>query len=374
MKAAVLTDVQSIELREVTKPGLPQGGLIIKVETCAICGTDVKMFKYGYSATKLPLIPGHELAGIIEQIGEGDPGLEEGEGSPGFQDGENGHGFKEDERGHGFQKGDRVTVNPNIPCGTCYYCQRGLQTACDNLQIIGVHRDGGFARYVMVPAQAVNQGCVLRIPEGVSFEEAALIDPASCAINACELSGIKAGDIVVVIGAGPAGCLNVEVSKAFGAQKTILVQRSPKRLKQAEFSGADVYINSSKEDPIGRIQQETEGRGADAVIVACASGEAQEQAVKMVAKRGNVNLFGGLPKGSPPIHFNSNLIHYKEAFVTGTHGGSNRQCGMALDMISSGRIKAREYISFRLGLSEFHKALKMAEEKKGLKVFVNPDS
>ena len=373
MKAAVLTDVQSVELREVPKPELPEGGLIVKVETCAICGTDVKMHKYGYSAAKMPLIPGHELAGIIEQIGEGGPGFQEGERGPEFQEGDGSIGFQDGKKGPGFQKGERVTVNPNIPCGTCYYCQRGVQTACDNLQIIGVHRDGGFAQYVMVPEQAVKQGCVLRIPEGVSFEEAALIDPASCAINACELSGVKAGDVVVVIGAGPAGCFNVEVSKAFGAQKIILVQRSPKRLEQAEFSGADIYINSSGEDPVGRILRETGGRGADVVIVACASGEAQEQAVKMVAKRGNVNLFGGLPKGSPPIHFDSNLIHYKEAFVTGTHGGSNRQCRMALDMISSGRIKAGEYISFRLGLSEFHKALKMAEEKKGLKVFVNPE-
>ena len=180
--------------------------------------------------------------------------------------------------------------------------------------------------------------------------------------------------VVAVIGAGPAGCFSIEASRAFGAQKIILVQRSPQRLKQAEFAGADVYINSSEEDAVKRILQETGGRGADVVIVACASGQAQQQAIEMVAKRGNVNLFGGLPKGSSSVEFDSNLVHYKESFVTGTHGGSNRHCKIALDMISSGRIKAKEYISFRLGLTDFHKALKMAEEKKGLKVFVQPDS
>jgi L-iditol 2-dehydrogenase len=185
---------------------------------------------------------------------------------------------------------------------------------------------------------------------------------------------VRPGDTVVVIGAGPAGCLNVEVSRAFGASKIILIQRSSHRLEQARFTGADVFVNSSLEDPVKRVLDETDGRGADAVIVACASGEAQEQAIRMVAKRGNVNLFGGLPKGSPSIQFDSNLIHYKESSVTGTHGGSNRHCGIALEMISSGRIQAERYVSYRFELSDFHEALKTAEEKRGLKVFVHPAS
>jgi len=346
LKAALLTAVQNFELREVPDPQPPRGGLTVKVETCAVCGTDVKMYKYGYSAAKFPLIPGHELAGTIAQVGEGI---------------------------QGYREGERVVVAPNIPCGTCFYCERGMQTSCDRLQTIGVHRDGGFAQYVMIPLQAVKQRCVIPIPEGVSFEEAALIDPASCAINACELSRVKVGDVVVVIGAGPVGCLNAEVCRAFGAQKIILVQRSLPRLKQAEFTGADVYISPLREDVVERVMQETGGRGADVVIVACGSGEVQEQALEIVAKRGNVNLFGGLPKDSPFIKFNSNLIHYKEAFVIGTHGGSTRQCKIALDMIISGKIKAKEYVSCRLGLSDFLQAIKLAEERKGLKIFVSPN-
>jgi L-iditol 2-dehydrogenase len=347
MKAAVLTGVQSIEIRDVPEPAVPDAGLLIEVETCAICGTDVKMHRYGYAAAALPLIPGHELAGTVAEVGAA---------------------------ASGFEKNDRVTINPNIPCGTCFYCTRGLQTACDNLSIVGVHRDGGFARYVAVPSQSVAQGCVFTLPENVTFERASLIDPASCAVNAAELSGVKPGDTVVVIGAGPAGCLNVEVSRAFGASKILLIQRSARRLEQARFTGADVFVDSSLEDPVQRVLDETAGRGADAVIVACASGEAQEQAMRMVAKRGNVNLFGGLPKGSPSIQFDSNLIHYRESFVTGTHGGSNRHCRIALEMISSGRIKADRYVSYQFELSDFHEALKTAEEKRGLKVFVHPGS
>jgi L-iditol 2-dehydrogenase len=345
MKAIVLHKEKDLAIENVQKPHLQDGAIIVKVETCAICGTDVKIYNYGYSSAVYPLILGHELAGTVVETGEGVDN---------------------------FAAGERVTINPNIPCGTCYYCQRGMQTACDNLQIIGVHINGGFAEYVMIPAQSVKQGSVFRIPEQVSYEEAALIDPASCAINACELSKVKVNDVVVVIGAGPAGCLNLEVSKAFGAHKTILVQRSQHRLEKALFTGADVFINSSKEDAVTRVLEETGGRGADVVIVACASGDAQQQAVNMVAKRGNVNLFGGLPKGSPHIQFDSNQIHYKEAFVIGTHGGSNRHCQMALNLIASHKIKAREYISSKLGLSDFANALQLAQEKKGLKIFVDP--
>jgi L-iditol 2-dehydrogenase len=345
MKAAVLYGVQRIEVEEVEEPEMSEGGLIIEVSTCAICGTDVKMHRYGYAAVELPFIPGHELAGTVVQSNAED---------------------------HGYRVGDRVTVNPNIPCGTCYYCTRGLQTACDNLSIIGVHRNGGFAQFVAVPGASVKQGGVFLIPDGVSFEEASLIDPASCAVNAAELSSVGPGSVVVVIGAGPAGCFNTEVCRARGASKIILMQRSPSRLEQARFTNADVFVNTGEEDGVERVLEETEGRGADAVIVACASTEAQEQSVKMVAKRGNINLFGGLPKGSPSIQFESNLIHYKESFVTGTHGGSNRHCRIALDMISSGRIHAKQYISFSFSLEEFHKALKKAEQREGLKAIVRP--
>ena len=168
-----------------------------------------------------PLVPGHELAATIERIEGSFPGL---------------------------QEGMRVAVAPNIPCGACYFCQRGEQTACDSLQTIGVHRDGGFAEHLALPAHAVAAGCVFPIPDGVASEEAALIDPASCVVNACELSHVKPGDTVVVLGAGPAGCLSVEVSRAFGADRTILVQRSPKRLEQAAFTRASLFIDSSVGD------------------------------------------------------------------------------------------------------------------------------
>jgi L-iditol 2-dehydrogenase len=345
MKAVYLRGVEDIAVIDAPEPIIPVHGMLVRVETCAVCGTDVKMYRNGYTAAKLPLIPGHELAGRIEMI-NGD--------------------F------HGFSVGMRVAVAPNIPCGVCSYCRDGLQTACDSLVTIGVQRDGGFAELMALPSSAVEAGCVFPIPDGVPSESAALIDPASCAVNACEISRVKPGDTVAVLGAGPAGCLCLEVSRAFGATTTMLIQRSPDRLAGARFTNADIFIDSSREDPLTRVREVTNGRGAEVVIVACGVAEAQEQAMQMVAKRGSVNLFGGLPKSSPNIHLDSNLVHYKEFSVSGTHGGSNRHCDIALHMIADGRIKAREYVSRRFALSEFAAALAAAEGKAGLKVFVSP--
>ncbi len=347
MKAVFLRGVEDVAVTDAPEPSIPGRGILVRVETCAVCGTDVKMYRFGYAAAKLPLIPGHELAGRIERIEGSFPG---------------------------FSVGQRVAVAPNIPCGICPYCRDGMQTACDSLVTIGVHRDGGFAELLALPSHAVEAGCVFPVPDGVASEEAALIDPASCAVNACELSRVKPGDTVVVLGAGPAGCLCLEVSRAFGAATTILVQRSPGRLAQARFTNANLFIDSSRDDPLARVLEATRGRGADVVIVAAGNVEAQEQAMHMVAKRGSVNLFGGLPKSSPTIRLDSNLVHYKEFSVVGTHGGSNKHCAIALRMIADGRIRAREYVSRRFALSEFPSALAAAEGKAGLKMFVNPGS
>jgi L-iditol 2-dehydrogenase len=345
MKAVYLRGIESVEVTEAPDPEIPGEGMLIRVDTCAVCGTDVKMFRHGYAAARLPLIPGHELAGRIERIQGSFPG---------------------------FREGMRVAVAPNIPCGVCVYCRDGLQTACDALVTIGVHRDGGFAELLAIPGHAVASGCVFPVPEGVAAEEAALIDPASCAVNACEISRVKPGDTVAVLGAGPAGCLCVEVARAFGAARTILIQRSSRRLEQAAFTEASLFVDSSREDPVARVMRETGGRGAEVVIVAAGTPEAQVQAMGMAAKRGSVNLFGGLPKSSPTIALDSNLVHYREFSIVGTHGGSNKHCALALGMIADGRIKARRYVSRRFTLSEYPAALAAAEGKSGLRMFVNP--
>ena len=346
MKAALLREVGSMEITDVPVPECPPDGLLMRVHSCAVCGTDVKVYRHGHRLIVPPRITGHELAGEIVEVGKDVTG---------------------------FEVGQRVAVAPAVPCGKCRYCRRGIQSMCDDLTAIGYMCDGGFAEFMAVPPLAVANGCVNSVPENVSYEEASLTEPLACCINAHELAWVGLGQTVVVIGAGPIGCLNVQLARARGATRTILMDISDRRLELSRWVNADLCLNSLEEDAAARIIDETEGVGADIVIVACSSGKAQEQALDMVAKRGVVNFFGGLPKDDPYINFNSNLTHYREFYIVGNHGSTPRQNALALDLIAAGKIDARSLITHRLNISRTIEGIEITERGEGLKVLIGAD-
>jgi len=343
MKAAVLEDVEKLKIADIEMPQCPRGGLVLKVAACAVCGTDVKIYRHGHRLIKFPRVTGHEIAGVVEEVGED---------------------VKD------FSPGDRVAIAPAVPCGECPYCRNAQQTMCDNLTAIGYHYNGGFEEYMAVPPVALRTGCVNKVPEGMSLEEAALAEPLACCINAQELSWVGLGHTVAIIGAGPIGCLHVQLARSNGATRTILIDISAERLEMARFVEADVCVDASKEDAAERVMEATGGRGADVVITACSSGKAQEEALKMVAKRGVVDFFGGLPKDKPYIQFDSNLLHYREFYVVGNHGSSPRQNALAIDLIASGKIRAKELISHRFPIEKTFEGIMTTEQAKGLKVVI----
>ncbi|MCM8829365.1 MAG: alcohol dehydrogenase catalytic domain-containing protein, partial [Candidatus Omnitrophica bacterium] len=178
-KAAVLKGIENLEIVERDVPSPKRGELLLKVKSCAICGTDIKVFHHGHKHIVFPRVTGHEVSGIIEKAGED---IEQ------------------------YREGDRVAVAPAIPCGYCYYCRKGWQSMCDNLKAIGYHFDGGFAQYMIVPEVAVRNGCVNKIPENVDFDQASLAEPLACVINGQQLSRVEVGNTVLILGAGPIGC------------------------------------------------------------------------------------------------------------------------------------------------------------------------
>ncbi|KPJ59590.1 MAG: hypothetical protein AMS15_06845 [Planctomycetes bacterium DG_23] len=344
MKAAVLEEVGRLEIKDVDEPKCPPDGLLIKVAACAVCGTDVKVLHHGHRLLVPPRITGHEVTGTIVEVGE---------------------------ELRGYHVSRRVAVAPAVPCGKCYYCQRGIQGMCENLTAIGYHYDGGFAEYMAVPGVAVKNGCVSSVPPGVSFEEAALAEPLACCINAQELMEVSLGDVVVIMGAGPIGCLNAGLARARGAGRVILTDIRKERLKLAEkVADADLYLNLTGEELKERIFGETERRGADKVIVACSSARAQEESLGLVAKRGVVDFFGGLPKDDPYIKFNSNLLHYREFSVLGNHGSAPRHNVLALDLIAAGQIKVKGLITHCFNISDTLKGIRVTEAAEGLKVII----
>lgn len=345
MKAALLEEIGQLIIKDVPHPVCPARGLVIKVKACAICGTDIKVYHHGHKHIKFPRITGHEVAGEVVEAGQ---------------------------ETKGFKKGDRVTVAAALPCGRCFYCHQGWPSMCDNLTAIGYHYDGGFAEYMAVPEVAYENDCVNKIKAELSFAEASLTEPLACVINGQELSGVGLGKAVVVIGAGPIGCLQVMLSHSLGARKVILVDISPERLKVSEVASADIYLDSSKVNLKDEVLKITEGRGAEVVMVACSSGKAQEEALAIVAKRGNINFFGGLPKDKPFINFNSNLLHYGEISVVGTHGSSPRHNALALDLIASQKILVKKLVTHRLPLEKIYEGFKITEKGQGLKTIIEP--
>ena len=335
-----------VRLEDAPEPDAGPGEVKIRVRACSMCGTDVKISTSGHQRIVPPRVMGHEIAGEVVAVGEGV---------------------------EGWAAGDRVQVIAAIPCGTCDWCRAGLMTICPNQVSMGYDFDGGFAPYMIVPAAVLAVDGLNRIPDGVSFAEASVAEPFACAINAQELAGTHDGDVVVVVGSGPIGCLHVRLARARGAATVLLVELSRERLDlAADLVKPDAAICASEVDPVEAVLAATGGRGADLVITAAASGAAQEQALRMVAPRGRISFFGGLPKDRPTITLDSNLVHYRELTIVGANGSSPEHNRQALRHIADGSVPVSDLITHRLPLEQVRDGIDVVRSGTGIKVTIEP--
>ena len=344
MKAAIYEGLDKMVVKEIPTPECDDNSVLVRVKSCAVCGSDIRIFHHGNSRVETPQTLGHEIAGEVCEVGRNVTK---------------------------FAVGDRVAIGADVPCGECVFCEAGIGNNCQINYAMGYQYAGGFAEYVLLNKTVVNYGPVHKIPDHISYDEAALAEPLGCVLNALELSQIKLGDTAVIIGAGPIGCMIIPVLKLMGALKIIVVQRSRPRMEMARKFGADTYICSSEEDAVVRVLEETGGLGADVVITANPSPQTHADALYMAKNRARVNLFGGLPKGST-VTLDTNIIHYKELFVHGAHGALPRHHNQAVELISSGRLDMKEFISHHYPLDEIATAFATAEGHSGMRVIVNP--
>lgn len=338
-----------MEVRDVPEPDCGEGDLLLKVDACSLCGTDVRIWKHGHHAIHPPHITGHEICGTVAEVGR---------------------------RVQGYAPGERVIVVTEVGCGRCDWCRRGRQNLCpavsQDLNAIGYRFPGGFAEYMALPEDAVRQGNAIKVPGDLTSEVAALAEPLSCVINGQSYLHVGPGDTVAVIGAGAVGCMHVCLARAQGATKTILVGRSRERMALADGLEPDVLLSNLEEDPVARVKAETGGKGADVVIVACSSGEAQEQAIQMAAIQGRVSLFGGLPKDKPEIAFNSNTVHYKEIGVFGAFASYGYQYTQALELLRSGKVPGERFITHHFPLEQVTEGIATTMRGEALKVVIQP--
>ncbi len=346
MKVATFYAPGDIRLDDVEEPRVSAGEVKIRVRACSMCGTDVKISRSGHPNMSPPQVMGHEIAGEITDVGEGV---------------------------EGWAAGDRVQVIAAIPDGTCEECRAGRMTVCPHQLSMGYQFPGGFAEYMIVPREVLAVDGLNRIPDGLGFAEASVAEPLACVLNGQELARVGDGDTVVVIGSGPIGCLHVRLARARGAARVILIDLNSDRLAEAAaLVNPDLTIVSSETDPVEAVLGATAGRGADVVITAAASGAAQEQGLRMLARQGRLSLFGGLPKDDPTITVDANLVHYRELSIVGVNGSSPEHNKQALKLIASGAVPVADLITHRLPLDRVLDAIDIVGRGEAIKVAIEP--
>jgi L-iditol 2-dehydrogenase len=348
MLAVVYHGPEDLRIESIPIPTIEKGEILIKVLSASICGTDLRIYHGNHRMypTGTIRVPGHEVVGVISEIGS---------------------------EVDGFSLGQRVFCAPNTGCGHCEQCIKGNNNLCANYDAIGVTSDGGFAEYVRISASSVRQGNLIPISEAVDPAVAALVEPFACVLRGQNALHIQPGELVLILGAGPIGVMHLKLARARGAGRLIVSEPAQGRREQARQMGADRVVDPAVEDLQAILEQESSGRGADIVIVAAPVHNLQESALELAAIGGRINYFGGLPKDRPSINFNSNLVHYKELVVTGTTACSTADCWQATRIVDSGLVDLSDVVSMRFPLRQAIPAFSAAEDGKSLKIVLEPE-
>jgi L-iditol 2-dehydrogenase len=322
MDAAVLFGKEDLRLERVEIPVAGPGEIVVRVGAALTCGTDLKVYRRGYHARMLkpPMPFGHELAGFVSDVGEGVDS---------------------------FRVGDRVVPLNSAPCDACYFCERGQQNLCDDL----LFNNGAYAEYLRVPARIVEKN-TLAVPDAVLLEHAALTEPLACVIRGLEESAARAGDSMIVIGAGPIGLMFMHAAALAGVDVIAVVKRADQVETAKLFGARQVLRVDEVEDVVEAARALTpDDRGADVVIEAVATPATWEWAVGMVRKGGLVNFFGGPPSGTV-VSLDTNRLHYGDITLKASFHHTPATCRTAFELITSGRFQSAEFITGRASLNE----------------------
>ena len=343
MRAQVLVEVGRFELKEVPIPQINDDEVLVKVKYCGICGSDWGSYqgKYADEVECIPLTTGHEVCGTIAEVGA---------------------------NARGLKVGDRVTYDIVIPCGTCYQCRIGEPLLCSDFKQIGIHTDGGFAEYVKVPWKNIH-----KVPDEVSDEKAAFVEPLTACLNASHKMNCEIGRSVVIIGAG-LGIMHAQLAKARGAAPIIVVDMNAERLAMAKEVVADYVFDASKCDPVEEVMKLTNGIGADYVLEAVGRSSTYEQAFKMLRKGGKLEAFGMCSDDDyaslAPIEFVTS-----EKKISGSCAGIGYDWADALTLMQYNRVDPTPLISMIVPLEELVDALhEIRKNPKLVKVLVAPDA
>ncbi|MEE8412955.1 MAG: alcohol dehydrogenase catalytic domain-containing protein, partial [Dehalococcoidales bacterium] len=328
---------QDIRIEDVPEPTVEKDGVIIKVHSCGICGSDLHSYKRGH---RPKMTPGHEFGGEVVEVG------------PNVKD---------------VKIGDRVAVMSGRGCGECYWCQRGDWIRCSKMALLGIGMPGAFAEYVSVPNFSMGLYAT-RLPESVSFQQGATAEPLSVALHAVNQVQPQPGDTAVVIGLGIIGLCIVQILKSMGVSRIIASGRRAKRLQLAKEGGADVVIDAAAEDALPVVAEISEGKGADVVFEVAGTTDTFQQSLKMVHRGGKIDIVGLYQE---PITWNPSFIVSNDITIFG--------CGLrfdlpgAVELLESGKVDTRPLVTHQFPLEKVKEAFAtQAGVAEAIKVLVNP--
>jgi L-iditol 2-dehydrogenase len=339
MKAAVWHGGKDVRIEEVPDPKVNTDDVLVRVKSVGICGSDAHAFE-GKSKRRIPpLILGHEFAGIVADVGT---------------------------RVHDFQNGDRVVVEPTISCGVCEPCSNGRTNICVEIKFIGLHIPGAFAEYIAVPARKCH-----KLPDSVSFDEAALVEPLSVATHAVNMTPTRVGDNLLIIGSGVIGLLILQVAKHRVGGNVFVSDLIDYRLDLAKRLGANAVIDSGKEDVTKRVRELTNGKGVDAVIEAVGVQDTLQQGLTVVKKGGEVTITGLLQQ---IIEVDVMKLVTNEITMRGDYTYTSGDFKTSLDLIKNDVVHVKPLITHTFPLTDIAKAVGVLTEGKEqhIKILLRP--
>jgi L-iditol 2-dehydrogenase len=350
MRAAFMTGVHEVDVRETEEPSLDSRGAVIRVEACGICGTDARTFFNGDPRAPSPWILGHEPVGILEEVGP------------------------DAELPPGVEQGGRIFLGSILTCGVCRWCTEGRQNLCEQHLLYGYDPfPGAYADYAAVPPIATKN--LIPLPHDLPSALATVADPFACALNGIEVLDVDLGDTVLILGAGPIGCWQALMARDRGAGKVYLSDVNGDRLELAlKIVGSfvdDAWV-AGEDNGVEALMSRTGGVGAERISVAAPSKEAQQAALEMASKRARVVYFAGLPKHDPVSPLDMNQLHYKEIAILGAYGATQRQYRLTMDYLDRRRDELAPVVTHRFPLGEIEQAFETIRSGAGLKAVIEP--
>jgi L-iditol 2-dehydrogenase len=335
MTAAVLYGKEDVKIEQVPIPRVGEGEVLIRVQVALTCGTDLKVYQRGYHARMIvpPALFGHELAGVVEDVGAGV---------------------------RHFKRGMRVVALNSAPCQSCFYCSKHQENLCEDL----LFNNGAYAEYIKIPRRIVETN-MLAVPSNVSYSEAAMVEPLACVLRGLHETGVEIGDTVAVIGGGPIGLMFAQVAKLTGCNVICVVKRDSQASAAARIGADEVVQITQVQDAVEAVRALTpDRRGADVVIEAVGRPEAWEWSIDMARKGGTVNFFGGCASGTK-VALDTTRLHYSEITLKATFHHTPESVRKAFRLISEKKIRGADYITGEAPLSRLQHVLRHMLNRNG---------